>query len=417
MPVAPSAAPTTSARRLTVNFYLYAFLDEFVLLYPVYALLFTDTGLSVAQVSSLFVIWSLTGVVLEVPSGVWADAVSRRLLLAGAPLLGAAGFGLWVVAPSYWAFALGFVLWGARGALQSGAAEALLFDELDRVGRADRYGRVIGRASTIGLLAALLAIAVAGPVFAAGGYVAVGIASVLASLLCAAVGLALPEHRAPLPVDGPGAETADPASPGCLAILRSALVEARHNPGVRRALLLLPAMLGIWGALEEYVPLLAGTVVPASGVPLLVLLVWLGVMLGGLLTPIGQRLPAGRFAVAVGAAPVALALGALSGRPAGFVLVAAAFCALQMASLVADVRLQESIGGSARATMTSLAGLGTELVTIGVYGGYALASTVAGHGAIFALFALPYLALAVALRWAGPPAEPRSDAPEGVETN
>ncbi|WP_422773485.1 MFS transporter [Plantactinospora sp. WMMC1484] len=417
MPVAPSAAPTTSARRLTVSFYLYAFLDEFVLLYPVYALLFTDTGLSVAQISSLFVIWSLTGIVLEVPSGVWADAVSRRLLLAGAPLLGAVGFGLWVVAPSYWAFALGFVLWGARGALQSGAAEALLFDELDRLGVADRYGRVIGRASTIGLLAALLAIAVAGPVFAAGGYVAVGAASVLASLLCAVVGLTLPEHRAPVPVGGPGGKTANPGSPGYLAILRSALAEARQNPGVRRALLLLPAMLGIWGALEEYVPLLAGAVAPASGVPLLVLLVWLGVMLGGLLTPIGQRLPAGRFAVTVGAAPLALALGALTNRPAGFVLVAAAFCVLQMASLVADVRLQESIGGSARATMTSLAGLGTELVTIGVYGGYALASTVAGHGTIFALFALPYLALAVALRRAGPPAEPGSDAREGVETN
>ncbi|GAB3962516.1 hypothetical protein GCM10027615_00710 [Plantactinospora veratri] len=97
---------------MTTTFYLYAFLDDFVLLYPVYALLFTDTGLSVAQISSLFVVWSLTGILLEVPSGVWADAVSRRLLLAVAPLLGAVGFGLWVAAPSYWVFALGFVLWG-----------------------------------------------------------------------------------------------------------------------------------------------------------------------------------------------------------------------------------------------------------------------------------------------------------------
>ncbi|MER6042710.1 hypothetical protein ABT136_18405, partial [Streptomyces sp. NPDC001856] len=31
-------------------------LDEFVLLYPVYALLFADTGLSVWQMSSLFVL-------------------------------------------------------------------------------------------------------------------------------------------------------------------------------------------------------------------------------------------------------------------------------------------------------------------------------------------------------------------------
>ncbi|GAA3748561.1 MFS transporter [Plantactinospora mayteni] len=457
---------------MTTTFYLYAFLDDFVLLYPLYALLFTDTGLSVAQISSLFVIWSLTGIVLEVPSGVWADAVSRRLLLAGAPLLGAVGFGLWVAAPSYWVFALGFVLWGARGALQSGASEALLYDELDRLGLADRYGRVIGRASTVSLLGVLLAIAVATPVFAVGGYPAVGVASVLASLLCALVALALPEHRTPasaavpaLPeaavavpavpettvaVTAGGAdahgrvgpetvdassvtlrekETADPGPgggrggiavapgelvqvvapapvaevepSGPLAILRVALAEARNSRAVRRALLLLPAMLGIWGGLDEYVPLLAGEVVPASNVPLLVLLVWVGVMLGGLLTPLGQRLTARQFAVTVGAAAIALAVGALAGRPAGFVLVAVAFCALQMASLVADVRLQESITGPARATVTSLAGLGTELVTIAVYGGYALASTVAGHGVVFGLLALPYLVLAVGLGRAG----------------
>ncbi|GIG91810.1 MFS transporter [Plantactinospora endophytica] len=484
MPVTSFTAPTTRARRLTRTYYLYAFLDDFVLLYPVYALLFTDTGLSVAQISSLFVIWSLTSIVLEVPSGVWADAVSRRRLLAGAPLLGAVGFGLWVVAPSYWVFALGFVLWGARGALQSGAAEALLYDELDRLGLADRYGKVIGRASSVSLFGALLAIAVAAPVFAAGGYLAVGAASVLASLLCAATGLALPEHRAAPPTGAPttdvpptdasttdalttsvpatdvpstGALTGgvpathassthassthastavvpatdvvpttgvlttdsptvgdrasgvapapapvtDPEPSGYLALLRVAVAEARQNPGVRRALLILPAMLGIWGALEEYAPLLASQVASVSTVPLLVLLVWGGVMVGGLLTPIGQRLSAGRFAATVAVAGVALAVGALTGRPAGFVLVAVAFCALQMASLVADVRLQESISGPARATVTSLAGLGTEVVTIGVYGGYALASTVAGHGVVFALFALPYLAVAVGLFRAG----------------
>ncbi|AVT38774.1 MFS transporter [Plantactinospora sp. BB1] len=443
MPVTSSPAPTARARRLTTTFYLYAFLDDFVLLYPVYALLFTDTGLSVAQISSLFVVWSLTGILLEVPSGVWADAVSRRLLLAVAPLLGAVGFGLWVAAPSYWVFALGFVLWGVRGALQSGAAEALLYDELDRLGLADRYGRVIGRASTVSLLGALLAIAVATPVFAAGGYPAVGVASVLASLLCAVVGLALPEHRTPAPGVGvpTGPETAGPGldrgsgggvapsgelvrvapaqpatedpSPGPLAILRVALAEARNSRAVRRALLLLPAMLGIWGGLEEYLPLLAGEVTPTAGVPLLVLLVWAGVMLGGLLTPLGQRLTARRFGAAVGAASIALAVGALAGRPAGFVLVAAAFCVLQMASLVADVRLQESITGPARATVTSLAGLGTELVTIGVYGGYALASTVAGHGVVFALLACPYLVLAVALRRAGASWDRRRPVPGG----
>ncbi|MGW0585887.1 MFS transporter, partial [Streptomyces sp. NPDC002920] len=182
---------------MTATLYAYAFLDEFVLLYPVYALLFADTGLSVWQISSLFVLWSLTGVLLEIPSGAWADAVSRRLLLWLGPLLGGAGFALWVLFPSYWAFAAGFVLWGVRGALSSGALEALVYEELELLGAADRYARVTGRSHAAGQLAAMAAMGLAGPVFAAGGYPAVGAASVLACVLCAATATRFPEHRRP----------------------------------------------------------------------------------------------------------------------------------------------------------------------------------------------------------------------------
>ena len=171
------------------------FLDDFVLLYPVYALLFSDAGLSLWQISSLFALWSITGVFLEIPSGAWADAVSRRTLLWLAPLLTATGFALWVTIPSYAAFALGFVLWGAGGALSSGAREALVFDELDRLGAADRYARVMGRARAAGLLAVMAAMGLAGPVFALGGYPAVGAASVLVCLLGAATATRFPEHR------------------------------------------------------------------------------------------------------------------------------------------------------------------------------------------------------------------------------
>src|SRR4051812_47669375 len=113
------AVPRLRLKRLTATLYAYSFLDDLILLYPVYVLLFADTGLTVAEISSLFVVWSVTGFVLEIPSGVWADAVSRRLLLVGAPVLGAVGFGLWTTVHSYWAFLAGFVLWGTQGALQS----------------------------------------------------------------------------------------------------------------------------------------------------------------------------------------------------------------------------------------------------------------------------------------------------------
>src|SRR5690606_3866281 len=115
---------------------LYSFLGDLVLLYPVYAVLFADTGLSTAQISALFVIWSVASLALEIPSGVLADLVPRRSLLVAGPLLAAIGYALWVAIPSFASFAAGFVLWGAHSALQSGALEALVYEELDRHGMA-----------------------------------------------------------------------------------------------------------------------------------------------------------------------------------------------------------------------------------------------------------------------------------------
>lgn len=385
-------ASSAPADRLVGTLYVYTFLDEFVLLYPVYALLFTDTGLSVAEITSLFVIWSVAGMVLEVPSGAWADAVSRRLLLCLGPLLAASGFALWVIFPSYWAFAVGFVLWGARDALSSGAMEALVYEELQRHGQAGRYAQVMGRASSVGLLADALAIALAIPVFAAGGYLAVGAASVLACLLCSATGLAFREHRATT-----GGEDEDEL--GYWASMKAGLAEARGDRRVLRAVILVATVMAIWGALEEYVPFLGTEAgVAATGIPVLVLIVWIGATGGGLLAGAARRLPERGQAVALAVAALAMAGGALSGHPAGIVPIAVAFGLFQMSGVVADARLQDSITGPSRATVTSVAGLGTNVVTLLVFAGYGTVSSMTGHGIAFAVLAAPYVLVAL---WLG----------------
>ncbi|MEV0640561.1 MFS transporter [Streptomyces sp. NPDC050619] len=387
-------------RRLSATLYGYAFLDDFVLLYPVYALLFSDTGLSLWQISSLFALWSLTGVLLEIPSGAWADAVSRRTLLWLGPLLTAVGFALWVIVPSYWAFALGFVLWGAGGALGSGALEALVYDELDRLGAAHRYARVMGRSRAARVLATMASVGLAAPVFALGGYPAVGAASVLACLLAAATATRFPEHRLP-PKDG-GGDGDD--GWGWVTTLRAGLAEAHGDRSVRGALLLVPAVAAVWGALDEYTPLLIRATGVADGtVPYLILLIWAGATVGSLLAGAAERLNTTGFAVVLAGAALALAAGALTRTPAGIALVALAFGGFQLAEVLADARLQQRIDSTGRATLTSVAGLGTELVTLAVYGGYATLGTTMAHSTVFALFAVPYLLtalLAAARTWA-----------------
>ncbi|MEU9229649.1 MFS transporter [Streptomyces massasporeus] len=388
MTLSPARVPATAVRRLTRTLYGYAFLDDFVLLYPVYALLFADTGMSLWQISSLFALWSVTSVVLEVPSGAWADAMSRRRLLWIGPLLTAAGFALWVVVPSYGAFAAGFVLWGAGGALGSGALEALVYDELDRLGAADRYARVTGRARAARLLGTVAATGLAGPVLARGGFEAVGAASFLACVLTALIATRFPEHRVrPESTGDPWATT-----------LRTGLAEARGNSAVRGALLLIPAVAAVWGALDEYTPLLIRDLgVAEATVPYLVMLIWAGVTLGSLLTGPAERLGTTGLAVLLAGAALALAVGAMARSLAGAVLVSLAFAGFQLAEVLADVRLQHRIDESRRATLTSVASLGTELATVATFGVYALLGTDLAHSTVFAVLAVPYLVTALAL--------------------
>ncbi|WP_236700272.1 hypothetical protein [Allosalinactinospora lopnorensis] len=168
----------------------------------------------------------------------------------------------------------------------------------------------------------------------------------------------------------------------------------RRAPRVRGAVLLVAVLAGIAGALEEYVPLLAqSTGVGVPAVPSLVLLVMAGMAVGGWLAGRGTRWAAPALAVAAGC----LAAGALSGHPAGMVLVAAAFGILEWAMAAAEARLQDRVSDRARATVTSMASLGAEVVAILVFAAYALGSVWVGPAPLFALAAAACLALAPAL--------------------
>jgi MFS family permease len=342
----------------------------------VYALLFTDSGLSTAQISSLFVLWSVTGFVLDVPSGVWADVHSRRRLLTIAPGLTAAGYALWTFFPSYPFFALGFVLWGTGGSIRSGALQALVYDELEHRGVPDAYGRLIGRSQAAGTTAIMAATALASPVLHVGGFHAVGIASVAVALLGVPVGRSFPESR------GGGEEEREHLT----AVFREGLAEIRGKPAVRRCVLVVAAVSGV-DALDEYVPLLArATGAASSTVPLFVLLVTVGVAAGSWLGGRG----ASRAAPVLAAGAVCLAAGAGSGRPLGFPAVAVAFGVFQWAMVAADIRLQDQISDRARATITSMAGFGVEIVAVLTFAAYALGSSWVAPGALFALAAVPY---------------------------
>lgn len=368
---------------LAMRFYTYEFLSEFVLLTPVYALLFADTGLSVPQMSALFALWSVASFSLELPFGVLADLVSRRMLLMCAPALTAVGFALWTVMPSFPAFAAGFVFWSAGNALRSGTVQALVYDELARQGRVAAFPRLLGRARAWAMVAVLLATVLASPLLAIGGYTAVGFASITVLLLCVPVGGLFPQP--------PQRHTARPEPSGWRAVLGTGLRAVRQVPAVRSAVLLVTVLLAS-EALKEYVPLLAReTGLHTRHVPLAMALFYGGSVLGGWWAGRGTRWTAPVLA----AAAVCLAASALLQHPAGLVGVTVAFGAFTWAAAAAEARLQEEVDRIARATVISLTRFGKEVLALAIFASYGLAAPLTGHGVLYAVAAAPYLLIAV----------------------
>jgi MFS family permease len=351
-------------------------------LYPFYALLFADTGLDDGQISVLLALWSATAVLAEVPSGALADRWSRRGALVLAGVLQAAGYLLWIAVPSFPGFAAGLVVWGLGGALVSGAFEALLHDGLTAAGAGDQFGRVYGWVNAVDLLVQVPTAVVAAVLFDVGGFALVGWMSVATCLAAAVLAARLPE--APRGADDDG--------PGWWGMLRAGVAEASGSPAVRTALLLV-VLLGGVDAVEEYFPLLARDWgVPDTVNPLAVLGIPLagaaGAALGGRATRWRTRVVAGVLA----AAAVALLTAALLAVPAGLAVVGVGYALYRLVLVVAETRLQEAITGPARATVTSVAGVGWQLSALVVFATYAVGGLVLLAGAVLVLAtALPRL--------------------------
>ncbi|MFC9893152.1 MFS transporter [Nocardia sp. NPDC127579] len=435
-------------------------------LYALYALLFAEHGLNTAQISSLLAMWSLTAFVLEVPSGAWADTVSRRMLLVLSAALMALGFIIWTVAPSYLGFALGFVLWGAAGALESGTFQALLYDELVTRGARSAYPRIMGYARAAQEISVVVAIMAAAPLYAWGGYALVGWSSVAVAVLHTGIACTLP--RAPVAVsagavaeleeqlaesDTPSAEPAEtpvrdsvvaaagpldgsarPAGSAALGIadadvrggvgrtarderalftrylsmLRTGIAEAVRVRRVRFGVLLASLLYGIT-SFDEYFALLAQSAGAATAVvAVLVGVTVLGSMAGALLAGRTEGMSARTMTVALALASLLFIAGSLVAglafdRPAavyaltglGFIAIGVAYGTVYNSGVVAEARLQDSIEGPARATVTSVSGLLSEIVALAVFGFVAVATVWLSMAVTLALLGLVILAIAV----------------------
>lgn len=126
-------------------YYTYKFLKDFMPIYPIYVLMFEESGLSISNISLLLVIWSAAVVVLEIPTGILADHWSRKKSMVLGIILKATGYFVWIFAGEFFLFALGFILWGMSESLCSGSEEALLYDCLKDDNQEKEFTKVYGQ--------------------------------------------------------------------------------------------------------------------------------------------------------------------------------------------------------------------------------------------------------------------------------
>jgi hypothetical protein len=302
-----------------------------------------------------------------------------------------------MVFPTYLGFAAGFVAWGVSGALMSGTFEALVYDELAAQDSTACYARLMGWASSSAMTASLVATAVAAPLFAWGGYELVGWISVCVALGHTALAAGLPSAPA---IERREAAASAGMAGRYLAMLKAGLAEVARGPRVRHLVLIASVMVALT-AYDEFFPLMMRESGISTGtIPLVLAVIVMAQAVGTALDGRTEHMAARTMAWSLAVAVAAISAGGLAGGYAGFGAIALGYGLINNLVIVAEARLQHSIESGARATVTSVAGVTTEVVSITIFGAVALGSTWWSVSVVVAALGLPGLMMAILVaRW------------------
>jgi hypothetical protein len=259
----------------------------------------------------------------------------------------------------------------------------------------------MGWANSLAMVATLVGTALATPLFALGGYTLVGWVSVGVALVQALLALSLPS--APRAVEADDLDELPDLTGGLVSryvvMLQSGLSEVMRHPLVRHAVLIV-SMLGLL-AFDEYFPLIAREHgASTETVPLMVALTVAGPAIGTALAGRTARMGGRTMAWALAGAAILMALGALEGRWLGFAVIAVGYGIAANVMIVAEARLQDAITGPARATVTSVSGLFSEVFALAVFGTLALGSAWFAVSTMVVALSAPILLIAMLVpRW------------------
>jgi len=106
-------------------------------------------GMSLIEIGILESIYHITGLILEIPSGAIADLYGRKFSVVAGRVVNLISCILMITANSFLEFAISFILSSAAMNLNSGAAEALIYDSLKESGEEGKYKKIWGQTAFI----------------------------------------------------------------------------------------------------------------------------------------------------------------------------------------------------------------------------------------------------------------------------
>ena len=124
---------------------------SFMLILPVIVVFFRENGLSMQQVFVLQALFSVTVVVLEIPSGYFSDKFGKKLSIIIGTILGALGYIVYSFANGFWGLLIGEVILGFGSSFISGADSALIYDTLLEMEDEFSYSKKEGMLASYGM--------------------------------------------------------------------------------------------------------------------------------------------------------------------------------------------------------------------------------------------------------------------------
>lgn len=126
------------------KFYLYEVLYSLMFYTPIIILFYQQNGLTLTQIMGLQSISSVIWIVMEIPTGHFADIIGRKKSLLITGIFATLAMMAFVVGSNFYYFLIATVFWALAGAFISGADSAFIYDTLKALGREGSYKKVWG---------------------------------------------------------------------------------------------------------------------------------------------------------------------------------------------------------------------------------------------------------------------------------